>query len=759
MYSVRKRDESDPRRVVIADEALCRGCGACLERCPQIAKDIPATSVELHPDVLSMNNPYWTREVISRIDLEATTGKIPVSGTGQGDPHRGSGNDGIRFGHFHIVGPAQNLLYESSADAIAVQLGQRPKYLKFKGEGLETPSPRLVHLKTPLILDAMPMDGGELLINAMIEAAHEMGTRLTLRLGEVERYGSNLRGKINSLILRLGAKDIESLLNGRKWPDVLKDETPDLLEIELNNQVMARTNELRSLLPEPIILCALLKIEKDDINSELRPKPGLQKLLISLFESPFDLLNLTSDYDREKASYPTTDAVPAVHRFLVEQKLRHRFSILASGGIRSAADAQKTIQRGANGIKIDWPVLLTTDPMARQRFQRGESLSIPYETSTLAKRISNLIRVWNIQIIEVLGASGFKEIRKTVGEENRLLIFDDLEERIYDYFKNPQRLERNRKCNLARIQREGNGYGWRYRQLKDLVQPTQLPHRFYCVNLKSPCYRIFDLDYVWPASLIASVGRMASGDQGTFLLSRVEERGNLGDGFDKMNILFRQDPDRMSDDEIDEVSTGLRISSQLRLKAPFVGAGMSVGSIGPGTWRARVLASRSLNTQLDTGEGGYPTVYILDSNWNPLDLTDGQVALLGRIMEERKLIPLEKVIQRAEVELDESPEYEGLIDALRRYPGSMPIQYVPIVTPEDEPYISTQLKTGLFGVTKETIRRARRVVIAYSQGAKQGVGGHLLGRKVFGLVSRLRGVAKGTSLISPFPFHNCYYNE
>ncbi len=89
----------------------------------------------------------------------------------------------------------------------------------------------------------------------------------------------------------------------------------------------------------------------------------------------------------------------------------------------------------------------------------------------------------------------------------------------------------------------------------------------------------------------------------------------------------------------------------------------------------------------------------------------------------------------------------------------MPVQYVPIVTPEDEPYISTQLKTGLFGVTKETIRRARRVVIAYSQGAKQGVGGHLLGRKVFGLVSLLRGVGEGISLISPFPFHNCYSIE
>ncbi|MDP2972936.1 MAG: FAD-binding protein, partial [Deltaproteobacteria bacterium] len=117
MYSVRKRDPSDPRHVVIEDEALCRGCGACLERCPQIAAKRPATSVELHPDYLRLDDPYWDSEVITRIDLEATTGKIPVSGKGLGDPHRGSGNDSIRFGHFHIVGPAQNLLYESSEDA------------------------------------------------------------------------------------------------------------------------------------------------------------------------------------------------------------------------------------------------------------------------------------------------------------------------------------------------------------------------------------------------------------------------------------------------------------------------------------------------------------------------------------------------------------------------------------------------------------------------------------------------------------------
>ncbi|NWF91858.1 MAG: FAD-binding protein [Syntrophaceae bacterium] len=759
MYSVRKRDEADPRRVIVTDETLCRGCGACLERCPQIAAGLPATSVELHPDYLNMDDPYWNSEVIARIDLEATTGKIPVSGTGQGDPHRGSGNDGIRFGHFHIVGPAQNLLYESTSDAIAIQLGQRPKYLQFHGERIETPPPHLIHLKTPLILDALPFNQSEEWLEPMLETALTLGTRITLRLDEVKRFESKIKDRTHVIILRLTDRDVKNLSHEKQWADLFKDHPFDLVEIEMEDSLWKKEISLRSLLSESTVLSAVLKIRKEDINSELELSPDFQKKLESLYQSPFDVLCLTSDYDPEKGYYPTTDAVPAVHRFLVAQKLRHRFSIIASGGIRSAADSQKTIQRGANGIKIDWPIVLTADPMAQKKYLKGETIVPLHDPSTLVKRMVNLIRVWNVQIIEVLGASGFKDIKKTVGEENRLLIFDDLEERVYDIFKNPSRLQRNRQCNLARIQREGRSEGWKFSQLKKMIQPAKHPHQFYNCHLNPSCYRIFDRDYVWPASLITSVGRMASGDGEALLLGHTEERGHLGDGFDFIHIQFQQNPDTLPDEILDEVSTGLQISPQLRLKAPFIGAGMSVGSIGPGTWRARVLATRTLRTQMDTGEGGYPTLFILDSKWNPLDLMDSQVTSLSRLMEERKLIPIGELMKRLSQEAETIPEYHSLLEALGRYPASMAVQYVPIVTPEDEPYVSTQMKTGLFGVTKETIRRARRVVIAYSQGAKQGVGGHLLGRKVFGLVSRLRGVAEGVSLISPFPFHNCYSIE
>ena len=61
---------------------------------------------------------------------------------------------------------------------------------------------------------------------------------------------------------------------------------------------------------------------------------------------------------------------------------------------------------------------------------------------------------------------------------------------------------------------------------------------------------------------------------------------------------------------------------------------------------------------------------------------------------------------------------------------------------ELEPYadhIITQVATGLFGVSEESIRRAPLLEIKYAQGAKPGLGGHLLGNKNTQTVARLRG--------------------
>jgi glutamate synthase domain-containing protein 2 len=73
--------------------------------------------------------------------------------------------------------------------------------------------------------------------------------------------------------------------------------------------------------------------------------------------------------------------------------------------------------------------------------------------------------------------------------------------------------------------------------------------------------------------------------------------------------------------------------------------------------------------------------------------------------------------------------------------------------------VITQIATGLFGVKEETIMRAPMIEFKYAQGAKPGLGGHLLGDKNTPLVAKMREAVPGTSLFSPFPFHSVYSVE
>ena len=86
--------------------------------------------------------------------------------------------------------------------------------------------------------------------------------------------------------------------------------------------------------------------------------------------------------------------------------------------------------------------------------------------------------------------------------------------------------------------------------------------------------------------------------------------------------------------------------------------------------------------------------------------------------------------------------------------GGYPDRFIPY-----KDNMITQVATGLFGVREETIQRARIVEFKYAQGAKPGLGGHLLGDKNTPAVAAMREAVVGTSLFSPFPFHSVYSIE
>jgi len=78
---------------------------------------------------------------------------------------------------------------------------------------------------------------------------------------------------------------------------------------------------------------------------------------------------------------------------------------------------------------------------------------------------------------------------------------------------------------------------------------------------------------------------------------------------------------------------------------------------------------------------------------------------------------------------------------------------------EYKDHVITQVATGMFGVREDTMQVARIIELKYAQGAKPGLGGHLLADKVTSEVANMRESVPFTSLYSPFPFHSVYSVE
>lgn len=73
--------------------------------------------------------------------------------------------------------------------------------------------------------------------------------------------------------------------------------------------------------------------------------------------------------------------------------------------------------------------------------------------------------------------------------------------------------------------------------------------------------------------------------------------------------------------------------------------------------------------------------------------------------------------------------------------------------------VIVQCASGRFGVEPEYLNCAAAVEIKIGQGAKPGIGGHLLGDKVTEEVSETRMIPAGTDAISPAPQHDIYSIE
>ncbi|MFZ5517618.1 MAG: glutamate synthase-related protein [Candidatus Zhuqueibacterota bacterium] len=784
MYAAR---ESQPRQIPELRHINCALCNACVNFCPQNkimertrlyfdklihhavdleekrywtkqqARVHDTTTVQRSTLLTEMADRYVTEEIIMEIDKEASTGKIPVSGSGQGDRHMGIGFDAERFAHFHIVGPAQNRLHEGDpAEELAVILGKREDFCKFDRDGnLVNPVHANIKLMTPILYNAIPLESNGNVELVLIKVAEQQKSLVVIQLERLlEHHQEILKNggyaRLPQVIVPRVGSDLINLLTVHQ--NTSRDFITDLwrmpvFEVEYHPDIEQTISYIRGCVASSekvrALISGYLEISEYDLIGSLSLTADIKEKVNHFLDQKVDIVHIRGLRNKDEY-FVTSRAVRALHHYLMRIGRRHEVSIIASGGIRLASDTQKTIQRGAEATLIDFAALLALDPSTYRAMIENKSTTeklLSLDVDWAVKRLLNQAESRKVQILEVLGAAGFKDLKKTVGEEGRLIDFHKLENRIQrTIFENEQLVDEYSTCNEQLIKNETipETQVRSYSVLKTKLAPMPAPHDFY--NLGEVNQVLYKRDFVWPGALIESMGRMAAGDMSMLDFNNVKKTGLLGDGFDVMRILYNKDPMDIHESELNQISTSLLLDKGLILEAPWMFGGKSIGSIGLDTWKAHVTASRELGIQFDTGEGGYPTSFFLNSKGEPLFFTENEIQLIKSYFESGSDYTIEQIQKTlAEKKITEESHPE-LYKKLKQFPSLKPFRFLVIVDEQDQPFVSTELKTGLFGVTKTTIQKARRVVIAYSQGAKMGIGGHILAQKVNKLVSYMRGV-------------------
>jgi glutamate synthase domain-containing protein 2/FAD/FMN-containing dehydrogenase/glutamate synthase domain-containing protein 3/ferredoxin len=783
-----------PREIPELLHLNCALCNACVNYCPQNkaaqmeresldrvihqAVDLEekkfwinrqrrihdTTVVQRSTQVTEMSDLYVTEQIIMEIDKEASTGQIPVSGMGQGDRHMGIGFDAERFSHFHIVGPAQNRLHEGDPDEeLSVILGKREDFCKFDGDGrivhgngdAERTGPRRLKLRTPIMYNVIEQLCNGKIELALMKVAEKQGSLVVmytrsvldyyeyfLREGYYQRLPAVIMPRVDhELMHRLTVNpntNREFLMDFWRMPAFeLKHDA------NINRTLQFIRDSAHNAAGQQPLISGYLEISEYDLVGINMLTPAIKQKVNEFLDLGVDILHVHGLRNKDEY-FVTSTAVQALHHYLLRIGMRHEVSIIASGGMRLASDTQKTIQRGAEATLIDFAALLALDPTAYRAYIENRATTerlLSMEVDWAVKRLNNQAESRKVQILEVLGAAGFKDIKKTVGEEGRLIDFHQLENRLQrDIFEKEDAIAQYAELNQELMASEPIPQAQQrtYSSLREMIRPLPQPHNFY--RLDETNQNLLKRDYVWPGSLIESMGRMAAGDTAMLDLRHVKATGALGDGFDVMRILYNKDPMDIPESDLEDINTSLRLSQDLILAGPWMFGGKSVGSIGLDTWRAHVIACRALGTQCDTGEGGYPTSFFLNAKGEPIFFTENEVQEIKRFFESGRdytIAEMRETLLQNGCNAETHPHIFAQFDL---YPSLASFHFMTVIDSEDEAFISTELKTGLFGVTKETMKKARRIVIAYSQGAKMGIGGHILAKKVNKLVSYLRGI-------------------
>jgi glutamate synthase domain-containing protein 2 len=432
-------------------EENCVGCHRCVIFCPTEALTIKRNPLDYR------ENYNWRPEVIEDIIKQSETGGVLLTGMGNDKSYR------IYWDHLvlnasQVTNPSIDPLREPME--LTTYLGRKPDRVEFGSHGIKTELAPQVKLEVPVMFSAMSYGAVSLNVHeAMARAATEMGTLWNTGEGglhpKLYKYGDNTIVQVASG--RFGvhpeyldvAKVVEIKIGQGAKPGIGGHLPGEKVSAEVSStRMIPKGTDALSPAPQHDIysiedLAQLVYALKEATNYT---KPIAVKIAAvhnsaaiasGMVRAGADIIVLDGlrgstgaapKIIRDNVGIPIELALASVDDRLRQEDIRNQASVVIAGGIRNSGDVAKAIALGADAIYIGTAALIALGCTTCQQCHTGKCAwgictTDPWLTKRVnpdigARRLSNLLRGWSLELKDILGGMGINALESLRG--NRL---------------------------------------------------------------------------------------------------------------------------------------------------------------------------------------------------------------------------------------------------------------------------------------------------------------------------------------------------
>lgn len=448
----------DPEDDLVQSQDLqCVDCQRCVTLCPTRALRVRRNPLEFRP------HANWSAETLTDIYKQSETGGMLLTGMGCDRPFR------IYWDHMvlnasQVTNPSIDPMREPME--LRTYLGAKPESLSFSTEAgdptLRTEMDPQLELQVPIMFSAMSY--GSISFNACLSlarAAKAAGTYCNTGEGglhpDLYPYGSNTIAQVASgrfgvhLEYLNAAAALEIKIGQGAKPGIgghLPGEkvTPD---ISRTRMIPAGTDAISPAPHHDIYsiedLRQLIYALKEathytkPVSVKVAAVHNIAPIASGIVRAGADIVAIDGlrggtgaapTVVRNNVGIPIELALAAVDQRLREEGIRNRASLVVGGSVRNSADIVKAIALGADAVYIATGALVAMGCHLCQRCYSGRcnwgiATQDPYLTKRLnpdlgARRLTNLLRAWALEIKEMMGGMGINSIESLRGNRDHL---------------------------------------------------------------------------------------------------------------------------------------------------------------------------------------------------------------------------------------------------------------------------------------------------------------------------------------------------